>query len=95
MKVSVNDVELFTLSPIQLQVLADAIPVSQLENDLKRRLQWVLTHKYEQAFADLKKEWDRLLPLNGVDAVPTAPDAYASLVFSQPNYKDRETREQE
>lgn len=95
MKISFNDVELFTLTPTQCQVLCDQIPTDVLEDDLKRRLQWVLMHKYERCFARLKQEWDAKLAANGVEMIPTNPDAYAQLVFAQPNYKDRQTRDLE
>ena len=95
MKISFNDVELFTLTPTQCQVLCDQIPTDVLEDDLKRRLQWVLMHKYERCFARLKQEWDAKLAANGVEMIPTNPDAYAQLVFAQPNYKDRKTRDLE
>jgi hypothetical protein len=49
-------------------------------------------HKYEQCFKDLKAEWDSKLALNGVAMIPTDPDAYAELVFAQPNYRDRAAR---
>jgi len=62
---------------------------------MKRRLQWVLTHKYDQCFKKLKLEWDDKLKANGVTMIPTDPDAYAALVFAQPNYKDKATRDAE
>jgi len=60
---------------------------------MKRRLEWILMSKYEQCFKRLKEEWDPKLAVNGVDMIPTNPDAYAKLVFSQPDYKNRSTRE--
>ncbi len=93
MKISVNDVELFTLSDVQKQVIKNDISADIFDEDMKRRLQWVLMHKYERCFERLKKEWDAKLALNGVKMIPTDPDAYASLVFSQPNYLDRTSRD--
>lgn len=93
MKISVNDKELFTLSDVQQQVLKNDIHADLFEEDMNRRLQWVLMHKYEQCFKKLKEEWDPKLAVNGVDMIPTNPEAYAKLVFSQPNYKCRATRE--
>jgi hypothetical protein len=93
MKISVNDQELFTLSETQKTVIKNDIPEDIFDEDMKRRLQWVLTHKYEQCFKRLKDEWDQKLASNGVKSVPTDPDEYAQLVFSQPNYKDRKARE--
>ena len=93
MKVSVNDVELFTLSDIQKQVICNDINSQQLDADLQRRLHWVIMHKYEQCFERLKKKWDLKFKNNGIKQVPTDPDEYAALVFAQPNYKDRLARE--
>ena len=93
MKVSVNDKELFILSDIQKKVIQYDIPADMFDADMHRRLQWVLMHKYEECFKRLKAEWDSQLAVNGVQMIPTDPDAYAQLVFSQPNYKDRAARE--
>jgi len=93
MKISVNDKELFTLSDVQKQVIQNDIPADIFDADMERRLQWILMHKYEECFKNLKTEWDAKLTANGVDMIPTNPDAYAKLVFSQPNYKDRSARE--
>lgn len=93
MKISVNDQELFTLSDTQKQVIQNDIPTEIFEEDMKRRLQWVLMHKYERCFKRLKEEWDDKLAANGVAMIPTDPDAYAQLVFAQSNYKNRSARE--
>lgn len=93
MKISVNDSELYTLSEVQKQVIKNDVHSDIFDADMNRRLQWVLTHKYEQCFGRLKKEWDTKLLANGVAMMPTDPDAYAQLVFSQPNYKDRAARD--
>lgn len=92
MKIQVNGKDLFEVSDIQKKVLAYEISTDKLEDDLKRRLHWVLMHKYEQCFKRLKKEWDSKLAANGVKLVPTDPDEYAALVVSQPNYQDASAR---
>jgi len=95
MKVSVNDVELFTLTATQKKVLENEIPSAKLDEDLKRRLHWVLDHKYQRAFVKMKQEWDVKLAANGVESIPVDKDAYAQLVFEQTNYKDRDARDAE
>ena len=95
MKVSVNDIELLTLSEIRKGVIKHFINRDIFDEDMKRRIEWVLNHKYEQCYKKLKEEWDPKLIANGVQSVPTDPDAYAQLVFSQPNYKDRKDRDEE
>lgn len=93
MKISVDDKELFTLSDTQKQVIQNDIHSDIFDEDMKRRLQYILMHKYERCFARLKAEWDIKLVDNGVKSVPTNADEYAQLVFSQPNYLDRKSRD--
>lgn len=95
MKVSVNDQELFRLSEIQKKVIKNDIQDEIFDEDMKRRLQYILTHKYERCFERLKKEWDPRLSASGVEMIPTNPDAYAELVFRQPGYKNRSQKERE
>lgn len=95
MKISVDDVELYTLTDTQKNVIKNEIKSEILDSDLKTRVQWVLTHKYEQCYKRLKTEWDPKLELAGVQTVPTNKDEYAELVFTQPDYKDRSTRDAE
>lgn len=93
MKISVNDQELFTLSEVQKQVIKNDISADIFDEDMKRRLQYILSHKYDRCFDRLKAEWDSKLAANGVAMIPTDKDDYAQLVFAQPNYKDRAARE--
>jgi hypothetical protein len=93
MKISVDDKELFTLSDVQKQVIQNDIHADEFDEDMKRRLRWVLMHKYEECFKRFKAEWDIKLAANGVKMMPIDPEEYAQLVFAQPNYKDRAARE--
>ena len=93
MKISVDDKELYTLSTTQKNVIKNDINSDDFDADMKRRLNWVLTHKYEQCFKRLKNEWDAKLPALGVSSIPTDPDAYAELIFARPEYKSRKDRE--
>lgn len=93
MKISVNDQELYTLSEIQCKVICNEISEDIFEEDMKRRLQWVLMHKYEQCFKRLKDEWEPKLAQR-VESVPTNPDLLAELIFAQPDYMSRKQREE-
>lgn len=95
MKISVNDQELFKLSLTQRKVICHQIHDEIFEDDMKRRLHWVLMHKYDNCFERLKKEWEPKLKAKGVTMIPTDPDAFAELVFNQPEYKSRSQREAE
>jgi hypothetical protein len=95
MKISVNNIDLFELSETQKKVICNDIHADEFDADMKRRIQYILMHKYERCFERLKKEWDPILAANGVESVPTNPERYAELVFAQPNYKCRKSRELE
>ena len=92
MKISVNDKELFTLSETQKKVIQHDIPSDVFEDDMCRRLQYILTHKYERCFERMKNEWLPKLQ-SRIDSVPTDPDKLASLIMAQPDYLDRKSRE--
>lgn len=93
MKISVDDKELFTLSETQKKVIKNDIHEEIFDDDMKRRLQYILMHKYEQCFDRLKKEWEPMLKANGVKSIPLDNDEFAELVFQQPEYKNRSQRE--
>lgn len=95
MKVTVDGVDLVEVSAMQKKVMEYEIPAEKLEADLKRRLLWVLDHKYQQIFARMKKEWEPKLIASGVKSLPTDKDAYAQLIFDHHDYKDRSTRDAE
>jgi len=88
MKISVDDVELFTLSETQKRVIKNDISSAIFDADMKRRLQYILTHKYEKCWERLKSHWMPVLSQR-YPSVPTDQDALANLIFSQPDYKDR------
>lgn len=62
---------------------------------LASRMAWILQHKYDRCYERLQLEWLPKLEARNITEVPTDPSAFAELVFSQPDYKDRETRDRE
>ncbi len=95
MKISMDDQEVCTLSEIQKQVIMHDIHEDIFEDDMKRRVQYVLMHKYDQCFKRFKQEWEPKLAESGVEMIPTNAEAFAKLVFSQPAYKSRSNKEKE
>lgn len=92
MKISVDGEMILELSEIQKKVICNDICVDCLEDDLKRRLKYILEHKYEQCFERLKKEWEPKL-CSRVNSLPTNPDDFAKVVFSQEDYEDRKQKD--
>lgn len=95
MKVSVDGVEVLNLNETQKKVIQHDISVEIFESDMKRRVSYILTHKYERCFERLKREWEPKLIANGVKSFPADNDEFAQLVFKQPNYKSRSDRDKE
>jgi hypothetical protein len=94
MKISVNDQELFKLSETQKKVIKNDIHEDIFEDDMKRRLKWVLfDEKYKKCFARLKNEWEPKLKERGIEMFPSNDEAFAEFIFSQPDYKNRSQRE--
>lgn len=94
MKVSVDGMDLFELSETQKKVIKNDIQEEIFDEDMKRRLQYILMHKYERCFERLKKEWEPKLR-SRASSLPTDPDAFAEFIFSQQDYKSRSARERE
>lgn len=94
MKISVDDVELFRLTEVQKKVIKNDISSEIFDEDMKRRLQYILMHKYEKCMERLSQEWMPKLA-SRVSQVPTDKDALAQLIFSQEDYKDRTQKDRE
>jgi len=95
MKISVNDQELYSLNDTQISIFGWEQNRDNVEDDLKRRLQWILHHKMDEIVKAMKQEWIPKLEANGVKMIPINNEEFARIVFSQPNYKDRKVRDLE
>ena len=96
MKVSVNDQEVFTLADWEKDVIKNDINANDFDADMKRRLEWVLRHKVEQCYMRFEKEWmEKLRNDPSVESIPKSKEAFAALVISRPDYKDRAARDAE
>lgn len=95
MEVKVDNKEVLNLSETQKKVIQNDIPSEIFQEDMERRVYWILTHKYEQCFKRLKDEWEPKLKERGIEMIPTNEEKFAELVFSQNDYKNRSIREKE
>jgi hypothetical protein len=89
MNFKVDGEDVLTLTTTQKKLLKHFIRDDEFDADMKRRVAYIITHKYEQCFKQFKNKWDPRLLANGVTSIPLDPDAYAELVFAQPDYKSR------
>lgn len=93
MIVKCDDVVVFQLSDNQKKVICNDIPMEVLDADLKRRIKYVLEHKYDQCMKRLRAEWEPKLKANGAVSIPTDDVAFCDVVFSHSEYRDRSARD--
>lgn len=92
MKVHVDGKLVVELNDTKKKVIKNDILEDIFQQDMERRVNWVLSHKYERCFDRLKREWEPKLK-ERVQSIPTDPDSLAELIFSQPDYQSRSQRE--
>lgn len=93
MKIAVNDELFFELNDTQKNIIKNDIHADEFDEDMKRRISYILTHKLERCFDRLKREWEPKLIAEGAKSFPTDPEEFAKLVFAHPEYKCRKTRD--
>lgn len=86
MKFFVNDKQVYELSPTQQKVIQDNIKSDIFVSDMERRVEWVISHKYDMCYDDLIKRWLPKLRERH-ESLPTSKDTLAELIFSEPDYK--------
>ena len=92
--IKINDKEIYRMNETRQKVLKNDLLSESFNEDIERRTAYVLEHKYEQCYARLKKEWEPKLIKAGIDSFPSDADKFAELVFAQPHYKNRSSREE-
>ena len=94
MLVKLDDEVIFEIDETMLNLISDYVvdPIP----DIKRRLEWVITHLCEQCFSRVEKEWtEKFRNDPEITSIPSKKTHFADFVFSHPEYKNRAQREQE
>ena len=86
MKFFVDTKQVYELNSTQQKVIQDNIKSDVFVSDMERRVNWVISHKYDMCYDDLIKRWLPKLR-ERYDSLPTSRDALAELIFSEPDYK--------
>ena len=95
MKFNVDDETIYELNETKQNVIKNEVHSDEFNEDIKRRVKYIVDHKYDQCFKRLKAEWEPKLKASGIKTIPLDEDEFAQLVFAQPAYKDRKTRDTE
>ena len=95
MKIKVDDEEIFEIKEWHKKVMQNDLFTEGFEDDVKRRLSWVIQHKIEQCYERLRKEWMPKLEAQGIESIPLDRETFVNLITSHPEYKNRSQRERE
>lgn len=90
--VKIDGAEVATITPLQKQVMEAWMWPHTLNDKIKTMIKSGISEKYLQCYKRLKHRWDAPLRSRG-HRIPADRDAYASLVFAQPDYQSRSQRE--
>jgi len=93
MKIYVDEELIYELSDIQKRVIKNDIQEEIFDADMKRRIRWVIEHKYNKCLKRLKDEWTSKLKAVGFKSLPLDDEEFAKIVFNRPEYKDRNKRD--
>lgn len=83
------------MSETQKKVIMNDIGEEVFDQDMCRRLQYIVMHKYERCMQRLKDEWMPKLKEYGIESVPTNDDKLAELIFQQSGYQNRSEKDKE
>lgn len=92
MIVKVDDEILFELTEAQKNVIKNDIKSEIFDEDIKRRLHWIIDRRYNQSYMALKKEWEPTLA-ERVESIPLNKDSFVDLVLAQPDYANKSARD--
>lgn len=93
MQIHVDGKKVLELNNTKMKVIMNDVHEDQFQEDMERRVNWILQHKYERCFQRLKQEWEPKLKASGVQTIPLDDDAFAEVVFAHPDYKSRKQRD--
>jgi len=94
MKIQVDGVDLYTVTDTEMELMAYFMFASTLDDDCKRRLQWVLKHKIEQCYKKIRIEWMPILQADpNVTEVPLDDEAFFNMIKVRSDYQDRDARD--
>jgi hypothetical protein len=91
MHVKINDKIVCELTEIQQKVIKNDIPSEIFDEDIERRVNYILSHKYQRCLERLRQEWEPILKKD-LPSIPSNDEEFAELVFARADYKNKSQR---
>jgi hypothetical protein len=86
MKFYVEKTQVYELDTTQQKIIQDNVKPDLFVGDMERRVAWVISQKLDQSFDSLFTHWLPILQQR-YESLPSNKNAFAELVFAQPDYK--------
>jgi hypothetical protein len=87
MKIQVNDKDLFELTDTMKKVIKNDIMSDIFEDDMKRRLKWIVDKEYQHCMKSLEGYWLYKLK-KSAPSIPLDKAELAKAIMAHPEYKD-------
>lgn len=93
MEIKLNGKVILTLSDVQKKVLMNDISSDIFEEDIARRVCYIIMHKHEQSIKRLQEEWTPKFKDMGKASIPLNDEKFCEMVFNTKGYEDKQTRQ--
>ncbi len=94
LSIAINGVEIMEVSDFQLQIAGYSAPKEQIQNIISRLIANVVSSQLGSYGQSLQNDWVPKIRQRYA-SMPTADQDIANLIFSQKDYQDYDTRNQE
>lgn len=92
MKLKIDDCEIFSISEQEKKVIEDYYLFEDFDKEIKERINFVFLDIYNRCLSQLRKDWEEKLISRGHEMLPVRLEAFAKLVFSQADYRNKKQR---
>lgn len=93
MEIKIDDKIVLTLSDTQVKILMHDISSDIFEEDIARRLKFIIMEKYQACVKRIRQEWEPKLKELGKKTIPLDEEKFCEIVFECKGYADKKTRE--
>lgn len=93
MEIKIDDKIVLTLSETQVKILKHDISEDIFDDDIARRIKFIISEKYQNSLKRIKQEWEPKLKDMGRKSIPLDEEQFCEVVFGCKDYADKKTRE--
>lgn len=92
MQIKINDEIILEITQDYQDLLTYSLPLDSLEDEIKRRLIWIINEKLQGCKKRILRDWLPILK-SELTSLPVSDDDIVALVMAHPEYKNRDARD--